>query len=117
MALLFYLVLIPDRIDVGLTLGGWQCGISLSRLVVCQREWCCKIFCSLAGIILIAAGDNLLHFFLSKQISMMTDINSQSLVVEKKENGSSSHQRPENVKVRLLCHTLQHFCLHFVTRV
>jgi hypothetical protein len=28
-----------------------------------------------------------------------------------------SHQRPENVEVRLLCHTLQHFCLHFVTRV
>jgi hypothetical protein len=27
------------------------------------------------------------------------------------------HQRPENVEVRLLCHTLQHFCLHFVTRV
>jgi hypothetical protein len=27
------------------------------------------------------------------------------------------HQRPENVKVRLLCHTFQHFCLHFVTRV
>jgi hypothetical protein len=28
-----------------------------------------------------------------------------------------SHQRPENVKVQLLCHTLQHFCLHFVTPV
>jgi hypothetical protein len=27
------------------------------------------------------------------------------------------HQRLENVKVWLLCHTLQHFCLHFVTRV
>jgi 2-polyprenyl-6-methoxyphenol hydroxylase-like FAD-dependent oxidoreductase len=27
------------------------------------------------------------------------------------------HQRPENVKVQLLCHTLQHFRLHFVTRV
>jgi hypothetical protein len=30
---------------------------------------------------------------------------------------SSTHQRLENVKVRLLCHTLQHFCLHFVTHV
>jgi hypothetical protein len=30
---------------------------------------------------------------------------------------SQAHQRPENVKVRLLCHTFQHFCLHFVTRV
>jgi hypothetical protein len=27
------------------------------------------------------------------------------------------HQRPENVKVWLICYTLQHFCLHFVTRV
>jgi hypothetical protein len=32
-------------------------------------------------------------------------------------NNVVSHQILENVKVGLLCHTLQHFCLHFVTRV
>jgi hypothetical protein len=71
---------------VGLNLG-WQCGISVSIGVpkrVLQNFL-------LTGIILIA-GDKLLHFFLSKQISMMTDINSQSRVVEKEENISSSRR-------------------------